>query len=99
MLYKCFVFTGKLGLRRVYYILSSRTASSYVLVSFSQQARDIDSMLVYCWTDAVDGGPTVNQHCQRLVFAGLLVLWSSERVYNKRSKVTVHIHRETRCKY
>ena len=27
-----------------------------------QQTRDVDPMLVHCWVDVVDGGPTVNQH-------------------------------------
>ena len=28
-----------------------------------QQALDVESVLLYCWTNIVDGGPTLNQHC------------------------------------
>ena len=28
-----------------------------------QQTRDIEPMLGQCWTDVVDGGPTLIQHC------------------------------------
>ena len=24
---------------------------------------DTETMLVYCWSNVADGGPTVNQHC------------------------------------
>ena len=27
-----------------------------------QQTPDIEQMLVQCWADVVDGGPTLNQH-------------------------------------
>ena len=30
--------------------------------SGAQQARDVDSILVWCWASFVDGGPTANQH-------------------------------------
>ena len=29
----------------------------------SQQTRDVDPMLVWCWSGVEDGGPTLNQHC------------------------------------
>ena len=28
----------------------------------SQQTRDTEPMLVYCWASVVDGGTTLNQH-------------------------------------
>ena len=28
---------------------------------FTQQTRDIESLLVQCWASVVDGGPTLNQ--------------------------------------
>ena len=28
----------------------------------SQQTRDVDVMLVWCWASVADGGPTLNQH-------------------------------------
>ena len=38
----------------------------YVMQSIAQmppqQTRDVDPMLVYCWSDVVDGGATLTQH-------------------------------------
>ena len=28
----------------------------------TQQTRDVDTMLCYCWADVVDGGPAIIQH-------------------------------------
>ena len=28
----------------------------------AQQTRDVDSMLLYCWSSVADGGPTLKQH-------------------------------------
>ena len=29
---------------------------------YHQQRRDVDSVLVYCWTNVADVGPTINKH-------------------------------------
>ena len=33
-----------------------------MLISQTQQTRDSEPMLVQCWADVVDGGPTLSQH-------------------------------------
>ena len=41
-------------------ICSASELESLMLIS--QQTRDVEQMLVYCWADVVDGGPTMSQH-------------------------------------
>ena len=53
----------------------------------SQQTQDVESMLVYCWSNVVDGGPTLNQYWFNvLCLLGYRVVFQNNPV--KRSDVT-----------
>ena len=54
-------------------------------VGTSQQTRGADTMLVRCWADVVDGGPTLNQHC-----VNVSCLLGSHR--GSEAKTSLHLH-------
>ena len=69
--------------------------SSSVVIDFgrtnltsTQRIRDIEQMLVQCWPDVYDVGPTLTQHWFTVVFSG----------YRHQILTSIHGHRDERVK-
>ena len=62
----------------------------------TQQTRDIDPMLLGCWADVEDGGPTSKQQVgQCLVFAGQVLVYITGKgkhvaVFRIQTQVNIH---------
>ena len=56
----------------------------------SQQTQDVESMLVWCWSNVVDGGPTSNEHWfNALCLLGYIMWCRSKNTVNYRRRPIV----------